>query len=225
MKISKIITVISVTALCVYACKKDKKTEEQLPTPLTASTPASYDNYSALKIGNYWIYQQFKIDTLGNVTPQNIYDSCYVEKDTLIRGRTFFKVYTPHIIYNYTYMNDSLHYIIDKTGAILFSSIDFNSTFYTYYATNSPNDSIYKLTGKMADKDLAVSVPAGSFVTSNFKRTYDFYPNWRPYGNISKTRISNTRFAKNIGIISETMPFFLSNPNYSERRLIRYHVN
>jgi len=54
-----------------------------------------YPDFAMLKVGNYWIYQYFDIDSLGNATATNTYDSCYVEKDTTINGKTYFKIYKP----------------------------------------------------------------------------------------------------------------------------------
>ena len=72
------------------SCKKDTEPE---PTSLPITT--TYPNFSRLKVGNYWIYQQFDIDQNGNATPKNIFDSCYVEKDTLINGKTYMKIIKP----------------------------------------------------------------------------------------------------------------------------------
>lgn len=224
MKSIKLSMMVLTIAVLAYACKKDKKTEEP-QTPAQPVAPTVYDNYSQLKIGNYWIYQQYKIDTLGNVTALSTIDSCYVVKDTIMNGRTFFKIYSPHYIYNHFFMSDSLHYIISPGNNIKFSSQDFTTVFDSRHNLAQPGDTIYQASSKMTDKDLSVTVGAGTFITSNFKTTYNFYPNWRPYGNISKTRSINTRYAKNIGIVTETLPFFLNDPNYIERRLIRYHLN
>lgn len=71
---------------CVFAaCKKDKPIEP-IPTP-----PVTYPDYSQLKIGNYWVYQHFNIDTNGNAFPLNTFDTCYVEKDTMINGLIYYK--------------------------------------------------------------------------------------------------------------------------------------
>lgn len=60
--------------ISIYSFKK----ENEKPEP---DTPGTYPNYSQLKAGNYWIYQQYHIDSLDNATPTTKYDSCYVEKD------------------------------------------------------------------------------------------------------------------------------------------------
>lgn len=48
------------------------------------------------------------------------------------------------------------------------------------------------------------------------------YPKWSSKGNL---RHVDTRYAENVGIVSETLPFFVNNPNYIQRRLVRYKLN
>ena len=106
-------------SICFYSCKKDKQTE---PETQTQTTTTPIPNYSALKVGNYWIYERFETDQFGISTSLNIIDSCYIEKDTTINGQQYFKYVQPQIVsYNPTisstansfrYIYDSLSYII-----------------------------------------------------------------------------------------------------------------
>jgi hypothetical protein len=73
----------------------------------------------------------------------------------------------------------------------------------------------------MADKDSSIVTPAGTFLTSNIQETYNMYPKWSYAGN---PRYINKRYSEEIGIVVETLPFSISNPNYIERRLVRYHI-
>lgn len=205
----------------IYSCKKDKDKEPATTTPTT-----TYLNFSQLKIGNYWVYQEFDIDTNGNATPQNTFDSCYVEKDTLINTKTYLKIVKPMPYFpnqkEISFQKDSLHYIVNSTGKILFSYQDFSTVFESSYFMAEPNDTVCQIVKQMADKNLTVTTPAGTFTTSNAKATYLMYPNWTYAGN---TRNTNTRYAENIGIVIETLPFVVTSPNYIERRLVRYHIN
>ena len=222
MKTSKKIQnflLLVMAATLVISCKDD---EDNNPAPAPV-----YPNYSQLKVGNYWIYQQFDVDSSGNATPKNVFDSCYVEKDTIINNTTYFKVIRPAPFppsVDASYLRDSLHYTVTSEGKIIFSSQDFFTIFDEYYGFTGINqtDTIYKLTVKMTNKDWLVNVPLGNFQTSNYKINYQMFPNWSFAGN---TRAMDTRYAKNVGIVTETLPFFASNPNYVERRLIRIHLN
>ncbi|MEY4934662.1 MAG: hypothetical protein RIS64_1021, partial [Bacteroidota bacterium] len=73
-----------IVVVLVAGCK-DKATDQ----------PTTYASYSKLAVGNYWIYQQFNVDSNGNGTPTNVYDSVFVEKDTVINNHTYFKLYKP----------------------------------------------------------------------------------------------------------------------------------
>jgi hypothetical protein len=203
-------------AFLLFACKKDKE---------ESTTPITYPNFSEFKTGSYWIYQRFTVDSTGNVTPTNIFDSCFVEKDTLINNRQYIKTIRPNPVLPYmgiTLTRDSLHYIVNSTGAIVFSSMDFQTIFSSVYKIFDPDDTICQIISKMADKDLPFVTPAGTFTTMDFRLTYLMYPAWSYAGN---PRYVHTRYAENIGIVSETFTFFASNPNYTERRLVRFHLN
>jgi hypothetical protein len=220
MKKLSLLFSVAVLLLFAAACKKDKVAEPPTPDPVV------YPNYYNFKPGTYWVYQQYDIDTSGNATPKNVFDSCYVVKDTLINGQTYVKTYRPapyNMLYYFdlhTLMRDSLHYVVSWTGKKIFSSEDFQSTLDTYYNILPPADTFYRMTAQMTDKNLVISTPAGSFTTSDYCRSYVFAAGY-PYN----PRLMHTRWAKDIGIVVETIPFFSSSPFYIERRLVRYHIN
>ncbi len=198
-------------ASVLTSCKKDSTT--QTPAP----------NFTQLKVGNYWVYEQFNVDASGTATATGTLDSCYVEKDTIIDTTQYFKFIRPDVLgstYSYKFVRDSLHYLVNSDGQILFSSQNFTDTFYNYFITAGP-DTVCEVFVKMADKNLPFNLPAGQFQTYSFKQTFNMYPNWSASGN---PRYIDTRYTVNVGIVSETFPFFSSNPNYIQRRLVRYHV-
>lgn len=212
MKQAAIGLLLCITAMA-SSCKKD-----------TDNPAVVYDNYSALKTGNYWVYRLFEITPSGDAVATSNFDSCYIEKDTLIKGTTYYKMVRPNNVGMppVSYLRDSLHYTVDNDGMIWFSSENFSSTFRDYYyVLNNLNDTVAHITTNMADKDVVVNVPAGSFTTSSFQTTFDMWPNYDDAGDI---RRMNTRYAKGVGIVSETLQFYTANPNYFERRLVNYNV-
>jgi hypothetical protein len=217
---------IGTLLILVFAlgCQKDKAVffpEETQPVPV-------YKNYSQLKVGNYWIYQRFEIDGEGKATPTSVYDSCYVEKDTLINGNIYFKLYQPPYPSNYSpylFVRDSLHFTITDRGMILFSSEDFSTTFHEYYFIIYPDneaDTVAHVSKLMTDKDHPYFTPSGTHITSNFRITFDFYPK---YSQAGTPRYAHTRYAENVGMVTQTLPFFVFIPSSYERRLVRYKVN
>ncbi len=215
-KLKLVLLSISLT-LFIFSCKDD---DDKTPTPVV------YDNYTQLKVGNYWIYQRFDIDSSGTATPTAEYDSCYIEKDTLIAGFTYYKMVRPSPFFSTQsvyYLKDSLHYLVEAGGNILFSSIDFTTVFdVSYIMASAPNDTVCRIERKMTEQNLFASTPNGTFQTSNYQSKYFMYPNWTSAG---AQRYMNTRYAKDVGIVIETLPFFASTPNSVERRLVSYHLN
>ncbi len=214
-----------IAIVLTQACKKKKDAEPEKIEQPTPATPVVENSaaYAQLKIGNYWIYQRVDVDPQGNETPTTNYDSCYIAKDTLIHGSTFFwlKNFSPLFAYQ-EFLRDSANHIINAHGEIVFAANDFTTIFASGINVNPPNDTIYKSQYKMTDKDLSITVPAGTFTTSNFQKKYSIFPNW---ANGVPLRYMNTRFAKNIGMITQTQAIFLSLTSTVERRLVRYHLN
>lgn len=217
MKHFTLIFTFAISALFLLSCKKDK----QNPT-----VELTYPDYAMLKTGNYWVYQLFDIDSAGIASPGSTFDSCYVEKDTLINNQTYYKVVKPKPYSTnekiFSYQRDSLHYVVNSSGQILFSSQDFTTVFGNDYFLASTTDTICQVIKQMAEKDIEVATPAGTFITMNSKTSFIMYPNWTFAGN---PRAKHIRYSENIGIVVETLPFFVSQPWYKERRLVRYHLN
>jgi len=207
------------TLIC-FSCKKDKSLNQNQDQNNTVT----YSNYSKLTVGNYWVYELFQVDTLGNATLTNDIDSCYIENDTIIHGVTFYSYKTSSSYYNTPtkFIRDSLHYVVNNHGDILFSSQDFTTIFKTEYSINPPADTVMKSVYKMEDKNFTVSTPSGQYVTSDFRKTIYIYPNYVQYFH---TKYMHTRYAENIGIVIENLLTWFNSPYYVERRLIRFHLN
>lgn len=207
--------------VCIIASCKKKEHQDSTPQPVT------YASYLPLKAGNYWIYENFNLDTNGNYTSTGIIDSDYVAGDTLVNGTTYFKwLRNNSTLGASTYIvRDSLHYIVDIIGAKLFSSQNFTDTFDVSYGYSSPahTDTIYFRYFKMDGSNVSVFVPAGTFITQDAKTTYILYP---PFSNgLANPRYINLYYAENVGLVYETLQPYTSMPTYTVKKLIRYHLN
>lgn len=188
----------------------------------------SYPNYSQLEVGNYWIYERFILKPDGEEISLNKFDSSYVEKDTLINGKTYYKLHLPSLdvrgIPQNLYLRDSLHYIVDVYGNALFSSQNFGFSLgpirYSYLDSEK-TDTLFSYERIMSHKDSLVQLPGGAFKTLRSTLYFTYMGSQRPLG--IRQRI--TLYAEKVGIVYATLPFFSSNPDYTIQKLVRYNVN
>jgi hypothetical protein len=224
----KVILFLLLTCIvATFACKKNKDTDPDHPYGDDVILVPSVSDYSQMKPGNYWVYQEFEVDSMGNgATPTSFYDSCYVEKDTIIRGNVFHKYIGPSRPYPYPYnigfLRDSADCIVDKYGIILFSVSNFSTPLRTStFIEPLAGDTVYTSELWMTDKNQSTTVPAGTFVTVNAQTRYHFFPPY-DFGGVNRSR--NTKYSVNVGMVLITENFYVSNPNYRELRLVRYLV-
>lgn len=211
--------IAAVAIVFSFSCKKTK---------YVYKNPVVYEDYTALKPGNYWVYQNYKLDSAnGAAHALGTYDSCFVEKDTVINGDTFHKYFDvlygsgSQAEYQVWFLRDSSGYTITDRGNILFSSTDFNTVFRTYtYGPNAATPDTLTITEQMGFKDATTVVDAGTFTTSTFRRIYHFPAGYK-YGS---SREYDFRYAKGIGLVSKTTAFYTATPELYERRLVRYKV-
>lgn len=223
MQTNRNLLAIFILSLFTFSCNKKNE--------VIIATSIIYPSYAALKPGNYWIYQQFDIDnTTGNAVAKNVFDSCYVEKDTTIKGHIYFKLlkpkpYTSPLVYEASFLRDSLHYVINSLGAIKLSSQEYASTLSEGYQIVAPNDTMIKFSSQMEDKITTVNTPAGTLPTINCKYSYVYSSNTKNGVFANTTQYVHARYAEKIGLVIETLPFIKYQNNSIERRLLRYHLN
>jgi hypothetical protein len=208
----KKLTFLSVVflAIALFSCKKSND----------ETNPPSKPDYYQLKVGNYWIYQGYHIDTNGVVTAEGVPDSTYVEKDTVIRGYTFKKIVgnPDHAVPLYMggIVRDSSGYLVTYYGQILCSDENFTDILYTRNSDSILFMGYLQMTGK----DSLVETPAGTFpsITSRLKivptQPTDPHP----------VRYSYTVYGKGIGGM-KAHAFFYGGGLIFETRLVRYKVN
>ena len=193
----------------LYSCNKDNNDPDPVVIPQSSK-------YTIFNVGSYWIYDWYKIDTLGNETPMNKTDSIYVSKDTVINEKTYRLSKGTRLggIPYTSIVRDSSNYIVNHEGNILFSATNFSDTLYS----DSISDIVF-ISYKMADKDSIISVPAGSFETYNYQGTVIPLFSGYQWG----IRYLNNRYAKGIGQLSSSL-FYYTQPENMEKRLVRYHI-
>lgn len=107
---------LTVLGLSIISCKKDKKNVPE-------SSGTTQPNYVYVcKPGSYWVYDLYGIDSLGNEILLPGKDSIVIAGDTLIHGDFYhkyvgFSQWYPPVHFE----RDSLGYIVDENGTILYS--------------------------------------------------------------------------------------------------------
>ena len=185
-------------------------------------------SYLPLNVGNYWIYQEFMIDTSGNETANSIIDSVIINRDTIINRKKYYVLegnypypdgYQREIVEN---LRDSSGYIVNQNGTVRFAENDFTDTIAYRAEINiyDNNDTLYVLTYQMERINNPITVPAGTFEVLNYKGTVVTSLNTP---GINYPRYLNCYYAKEVGNVLYTY-FYINSPKYFEKRLLRYNV-
>ena len=207
-KLSFLMMAVLITGLS--SCHKDATNNIQREDHLT---------FFPLLPGNYWIYQNYEIDSIGKATPTNDWDSSYISGDTMIRGNMYFAMHEKPVLYmpeqSVSYLRDSSGYIVDHTGKIRFAENNFSDTLYE----DTSNLVLVHGYAAMWAKDSTVTVPCGSFITRSVRMSVVPTRNNDPY----PTRYSYDIYGKNIGRIKFHTFFYASNKHF-ETRLVRGKV-
>ena len=223
MSIPKIL--FAVLCISIAACKKPKPEPPIVPDPVDTTSITTYDTSSALKVGNYWVYQIYDVYLANDsAVAQNIFDSSYVESEILIGHTTYYKYCSKRTgspslsIY---YLRDSLHYIVNSGGEIMFSSEDFTTVFLDRpFGPNGATADTMNVRRQMTNRNTVITVPAGTFTASAFSTIYYYPP-----GSPKSDKYLHDWYAKNIGKVKFPWAFYLAqSEQYSEYRLVRYHV-
>lgn len=203
-------------AIVLVSCTKEKVVDNE---KVLMRQYLPNENYMPLEIGNYWVYQLITIDSIGNESVSYPQDSILVTGDTLINENMYSVIegiYHPYEGGEWQIVRivrDSLGYLVNEKGQILFSKFNFSDVL-TTITGGSENAPLFVVDYKMEECEFQVQVPAGSFDVYNFKGTMRDL-------NSGNVRYLNNYYANNIGLIQETVMYF-SSSTYMERRLVRY---
>jgi hypothetical protein len=206
-------TMACMSLLFFFSCQKENEIDPKLTV-----------KHLPLKIGNYWIYQQYEVDTFGNETNTKYIDSVIINNETIINGNQYYIFESNIGNGNYRTLDtlrDSCGYIVNLKGFVLFAENNFTDTIArrevidTYHA-----DTLLIVTYQMEKTSNTITVPAGTFRVLNYKGTAVtslITP------GIKWPRYTNCYYAEGVGKIMETYHYVLS-PMTIEKKLIRYNI-
>jgi hypothetical protein len=184
-------------------------------------------DYFPMEIGNYWVYQHYRVDMFGNKTKLPLIDSVIIADDTLINGETFYVFEgTDYFRHGSEWgimgiFRDSSNFIINPKGEIKFSLSNFSDTLHQAvleYDSQEYAEIIYK----MQDENKKIEVPAGTFDVLNFQGKFIANEDFIPSG-IENPRFLNNYYSKGVGLVSKNY-FYFTGEHIFEVKLSKYGV-
>lgn len=209
---------LSFATLFLLSCNKDDS-----PTKNPKKPVASVFDYYPMKPGNYWVYQEYVIDTTGKEEKGQHRDSFYVVGDSVIGNDTFNYLSGSDVIYGTgLLLRDSAGFLINHRGTVFLSTTNFKDTIDVEYFKGNGSKFMRKA-GKMSPDGHVTKTPVGLFDAIRFEASYQLLDtslsnnSWYP-------RVMYNYYAKNVGPIVKSF-FYTSSLKHSEMRLVKYHVS
>lgn len=203
---------------CIASCKKDE-------TPVVKDLPPEYvPNYFPLAIGNYWVYENFRIRD-NQVELMEELDSIIVIGDTLIRSESYFILDTyiePTGMSRINILRDSLGYITDPFGRISLTLNRPGEVFYTSIQYDGNNDTVIYQESYINPEEVNLELPAGNFLAINKIIDFIIFPESNMPDSL-KYRSTDTYFIDGVGKATDFL-FYASGAMSFEKKLIRYHI-
>lgn len=210
-----------VFSMLVFALSSCEKTKEKKVSDVVS-------DYFPMEIGNYWVYEHYRVDMFGHSTKLPLTDSIVIVGDTLINGKTFYIFEGTDYFRkgkNWSVLGifrDSSNCIINHEGEIKLSLTNFADTLHQAvleYDSQEYAEIIYK----MLPENSNIAVPAGKFNALNFRGTFIANKDFIPSG-IENPRYLNNYYSKGIGLVSKNYFYFTGEHNF-EVKLTKYRIN
>ncbi|MFN2395093.1 MAG: hypothetical protein ABR597_05335 [Bacteroidales bacterium] len=212
----KRLSLVVVAMIFLAACDKNDEPDPQISL-----------NYQPLSVGNYWVYNSFYIHPDGTENGSSRIDSVAITRDTIIRGEKYFVFETINTASEQSQwsisriVRDSLSYLVNEKGAILFAENHFNEILYEHFEVSYNTDTVAELYYQMKDDPSTFTVPAGSFDVLNYQGEVISYlvpdPEQPAYFYL------NNLYARDVGRVLRTSVYLTSGILW-EQRLVRYHI-
>lgn len=206
------IIVMIMTVVFFLSCKKKKDAFIPVTAPGGSSIYPPAADFLQLKAGNYWIMEEYYVDTSGTQTKTGTTDSVYITGSENLNGNNFFGLHSSSgTIYlrtsgTHAYLdNDSLYFSTETLGDTLRRSID----------------SIGRTAYYMVDENLTTTVPAGTFITYTVEGRKQVTA--RNNAGFNPRYVQDT-YGQKTGLVKKRY-FVPAKPGYYEMRLLRYKVN
>ncbi len=211
-----VILVLVSVIFILSSCTKDP---DDPATPNDPLPEESVLDYYPLAVGNYWVYQHSRCDSTWQNCDSIFTDTTKIIKDTIINNHTYYKLESRLFpgFTDYVYLRDSLDYIVNSKGNIIFSNKDFDNILYEKYGIFN-GDTLFYYYAKMEEYPGLVETPAGEFNCLDCK-IYIFTQK----DNFQLPTHTHHLFAKNVGPVFN-QAVYLSNMAGVKWELVDYHL-
>ena len=210
----------SVALLLLASCQKKEETTNPENSP-NVEDP----NYFPMKIGSYWVYENYKIDPDGTETKLPDLDSIVILRDSLINNNNYFIFEGNSSPYSswkiLSILRDSSGFIVNPKGEIVFSTIYPSDTLNTDIELQN-NDTIFAIYYIMDGTSYNISTPAGNFEALKTNGIIYMQRDDSEY-LIKDNRELNYFYSPNIGKTIDTW-FYASTDWYNEKRILHYYI-
>lgn len=202
---------LSLSACVFVACDKDNNDDPD--TPPGPGSP-TIEDFAPLAIGNYWVYQRYQYDSLGNETVTAFTDSVAVVGDTISSGNTYFILQGTRSLVNNqpyrSYVRDSADCLVSISGGTIFSLSGLGEVMWE--AVIPPNGTLTWITDPST---VQLSVPAGTWTCYDMYATAVFpgYP----------TRVMHRFRGEGIGLVQDETVYLASGSGF-RHKLTHYHL-
>ena len=202
---------LALSACAFMACDKDNNDDPD--TPPGPGSP-TIEDFAPLAIGNYWVYERYWYDSLGNETLTPLTDSLAVVGDTVHNGNTYFILQgTRQVMMNQpyrSYVRDSADCLIGLGGGVSFSLSDLGSVL---YVSDYPPPAT--ITWSTQPTTVVHTVPAGTWTcyVTNGVVEYPGFP----------TRIIRRFRGQGIGPVQDESVYAEPGAGF-RHKLVRYHL-
>jgi hypothetical protein len=210
----KQLTLLCAMALLSFmACQK----ENASTTPIINT-----ENYFPMKVGNYWIYVNSEVSSDGVETVLEGQDSVFIEKDTVINSKLYYKFMTYYSksknYYQGSLLRDSSQNILNEKGKLVFSAQNFTDTIEVDRSKNSLE--MFKSKYVKLEKEDNVKSSSGIHNCVDVRLTAILK---QPAADGDTVRYSHNYYANNVGPLQKTCGY-VSTRAYTKRDLLRYKV-
>ena len=196
----------------LFSCQDDDQA--------TSTTPIVEEDLDLfpLELGNYWVYQVVKIDTLGNEEILSENDTVMVVGTRLINDEVYFTIEESNFFgFNSSpttvHLRDSSGFLVNDAGVTLLSTTDFDEVIFTQEIGPARIDYTMESTPEI------VSVPLGDFDCLNYSGIATNLND-----DINPPREQFKFYSEGVGLVSSNI-FFISSRNFTwERRLIDFSL-